>query len=89
MGDFGDRLGAALGRATGSLWAWVAAVAVIVVGIYGNWFWTDAIATAATFVMVFVLQRGANANTAALHTKLDEIVRCLPEASDDVRGIEP
>ena len=89
MGDVGDRLGAVLSRVTGSLWAWVAACAVIVVGIYGTWFWAGAIATAATFLMVFVLQRGANANTAALHTKLDEIVRCLPEASDDVRGIEP
>jgi low affinity Fe/Cu permease len=38
--------------------------------------------------MVFVLQNTQNRDSAALHLKLDEIVRVEPEARDDVRGVE-
>lgn len=38
--------------------------------------------------MVFVLQNTQNRDSAALHVKLDEIVRAEPEARDDVRGVE-
>lgn len=37
--------------------------------------------------MVFVLQNTQNRDSAALHVKLDEIVRAEPEA-DDVRSVE-
>jgi len=38
--------------------------------------------------MVFVLQNTQNRDSAALHLKLDEIVRALEGARDDVRGVE-
>lgn len=44
--------------------------------------------SAATLLMVFVLQNTQNRDSAALHLKLDEIVRVDPEARDDVQGVE-
>jgi low affinity Fe/Cu permease len=44
--------------------------------------------SAATLLMVFVLQNTQNRDSAALHLKLDEIVRVEPEARDDVQGVE-
>jgi low affinity Fe/Cu permease len=38
--------------------------------------------------MVFVLQNTQNRDSAALHLKLDEVVRVQPEARDEVQGIE-
>jgi low affinity Fe/Cu permease len=37
---------------------------------------------------VFILQNTQNRDSAALHLKLDEMVRVEPEARDDVRGVE-
>lgn len=44
--------------------------------------------TVITFLMVFVIQHTQNADTKALHAKLDEVLRALPEADDRLRGIE-
>jgi low affinity Fe/Cu permease len=41
-----------------------------------------------TLLMVFILQNTQNRDSAALHLKLDEMVRAEPEARDDVRGVE-
>lgn len=41
-----------------------------------------------TLLMVFVLQNTQNRDSAALHLKLDEVVRPQPEARDAVRGVE-
>ena len=39
-----------------------------------------------TLLMVFILQNTQNRDSAALHLKLDEMVRAEPEARDDVRA---
>lgn len=39
-------------------------------------------------LMVFILQNTQNRDSAALHLKLDEVVRVDPEARDDIRGVE-
>ncbi len=44
--------------------------------------------TIVTFIFVFVLQHTQNVNEAALQAKLDEIIRCLPDADDALREIE-
>ena len=41
-----------------------------------------------TLLMVFILQNTQNRDSAALHLKLDEMVRAEPAARDDVRGVE-
>lgn len=49
--------------------------------------WLDAV-SAATFWMLFSLQCSQNADTRALHAKLDEIIKAEPGANNAVRGIE-
>jgi low affinity Fe/Cu permease len=44
--------------------------------------------TIVTFLMVFLIQSSQNSDTAALHLKMDEILRAIPEADDTYRGIE-
>jgi low affinity Fe/Cu permease len=44
--------------------------------------------TALTFLMVFLIQRAQNADTRALHLKLDELVRAVEGARNEVAGIE-
>jgi len=85
-----DKAASIVARATGSAWAFVVALTIVFGGwALDRWDIVDAIATAATFIMMFGLQRSANTNSEAVHKKLDEIVRAEPEADDSVRGIEP
>jgi len=41
-----------------------------------------------TLLVVLVLQNTENRHSAALHVKLDEVVRADPKARDDLRGVE-
>ena len=44
--------------------------------------------TVLTFLMVFIIQNTMNRESAALHLKLDELIKVTAEAHDDVRGAE-
>jgi low affinity Fe/Cu permease len=44
--------------------------------------------TIITFLMVFLIQNTQNRDTQAIQTKLDELLRAIPQARDDLRGIE-
>lgn len=44
--------------------------------------------TISTFLMVFVLQHSQNSDTKAIQQKLDELIHALPEAHNEVAGIE-
>jgi low affinity Fe/Cu permease len=74
---------------TGSHWAFLIAAFLVVVSLaaYGVE-QTNIAISIVTLLMVFVLQNTQNRDSAALHVKLDEIVRAEPEARDDVRGVE-
>ena len=48
----------------------------------------NTVTTVITFLMVFLLQHSQNKDTKAIQKKLDEIVHALPEASNQVIGIE-
>ena len=50
--------------------------------------WLNSPTTAVTFLTVFLIQRAQNADTKALHVKLDELVRALEGARNEVAGIE-
>jgi low affinity Fe/Cu permease len=50
-----------------------------------NW---HAVATLITWVMTLVIQRAELRDTQALHAKLDELLRALPEARTDMSGID-
>ena len=76
-----DRIANAVAKATGHPLAWLVALAIVFGGWAADrWAEVDAICTAATFVMVFFLQRGANCHAEAMQRKLDEVVRGEPGA---------
>jgi low affinity Fe/Cu permease len=76
-------------RWTGSHWAFLVAAMTVVVSLaaFGIEL-TNVAISIVTLLMVFVLQNTQNRDSAALHLKLDEIVRAVEGARDDVRGVE-
>jgi low affinity Fe/Cu permease len=74
---------------TGSHWAFTIVGVLVVISLVATSVETTNISISiVTLLMVFVLQNTQNRDSAALHLKLDEIVRVGPEARDDVRGVE-
>jgi low affinity Fe/Cu permease len=76
-------------RLTGNHWAFLVAAGLVAgsLGIFGIAVTNIAISIA-TLLIVMLLQNTQNRDTAALHLKLDEMVRAEPEARDHVRGVE-
>lgn len=81
----------------GSAWAFVVAVLVIVVwGVTGPTFhysdtWQLIIntgTTIVTFLMVFIIQNTQNRDAKAVHLKLDEIIRALKGARNELVDLE-
>ena len=78
-----------IARWTGSHWALaVAAFLVVVSLLVTDIEITNLAISVMTLLMVFVLQNTQNRDSAALHLKLDEMVRAEPEARDEIRGVE-
>src|SRR4051812_7856045 len=82
---------------TGSSWAFLSAVAIIVLwAISGPIFgfsevWQLVINTGTTiitFLMVFLIQNTQNRDAKALHVKLDEIIHVIGAANDEVIDVE-
>jgi len=81
----------------GSAWAFVAAVLIIAVwGLTGPTFhfsdtWQLIIntgTTIVTFLMVFLIQNTQNRDAKAMHLKLDEIIRALKAARNELVDLE-
>jgi len=81
----------------GSAWAFVAAVLIIVIwGVTGPTFhfsdtWQLIIntgTTIVTFLMVFLIQNTQNRDAKAVHLKLDEIIRALKGARNELVDLE-
>ena len=76
-------------RWTGSHWAFIVVAVLVVVGLLTREVEeTNLAISIVTLLMVFVLQNTQNRDSAALHLKLDEVVRAEPEARDEIRGAE-
>jgi low affinity Fe/Cu permease len=74
---------------TGSQWAFMVAAIVVLVGlVVTDIETTNLLISIVTLLMVLVLQNTQNRHSAALHLKLDEVVRAEPEARDELRGVE-
>lgn len=74
---------------TGSHWAFIVVAVVVIVGLLTTEIEeTNLAISIVTLLMVFVLQNTQNRDSAALHLKLDEVVRAEPEARDEIRGAE-
>src|SRR5688572_20998044 len=83
--------------AVGSPWAFLVALTVVIVwAITGPLFgfsdtWQLVIntgTTIVTFLMVFLIQHTQNRDAKALHIKLDELIRAVEEARNDVIDVE-
>ena len=81
----------------GSPWAFAAAILIIVVwGVTGPTFhysdtWQLIIntgTTIVTFLMVFLIQNTQNRDAKAMHLKLDEIIRALKKARNEMVDLE-
>jgi low affinity Fe/Cu permease len=95
--DSFDRFASTFARLTGHAGAFAAAVALVLVwAISGPVFgfsdtWQLVIntgTTVLTFLMVFVIQNSLNRDSAALHVKLDELIRVTNEARNALMGSE-
>jgi low affinity Fe/Cu permease len=84
-------------RATGSEWVFAAACAAVVAwlllgpvfGFSDTWQLTiNTLTTIVTFLMVFVIQNTQTRDIEALHIKVDELVRAVPQAANGVIGLE-
>jgi low affinity Fe/Cu permease len=92
-----DRFSTALARATGRPWALALAVAIVVVwAVSGPFFgfsdgWQLTIntgTTIVTFLMCFAIQATQNRDGAAIQVKLDELIRAVDKARNDLIGLE-
>lgn len=95
--SFFDLFSKKVTKATGSPWAFFAALSVVVVwGILGPVFgfsdtWQLVINTGTTiitFLMVFVIQQSQNKDTVALHLKLNELIASSERSSNRLVDIE-
>ncbi len=89
MNDLFRRLSSKVSRATGSVWASITAVSIVVCWILvgplfdysGMWqLFINTMTTIITFLMVFLIQNTQNRDTRAVHLKLDELIRAVKGA---------
>lgn len=97
MSQWFHRFAGKVAHLTGSWVSFVLAIVIIVVWIVSGPFfgfsevWQLAVntgTTIVTFVMVFIIQHTQNVNEIAMHKKLDELIRGIPSANNDMIGIE-
>ena len=96
-GGWAERMSCRVTKWTGSSWAFVLAVGVILVwGVTGPLFrfsdtWQLVINTSTTivtFLMVFLIQRTQNKDSMAIQLKLNELVAAMPGASNRLISVE-
>lgn len=89
MNDLFRRVSSKVSRATGSVWASLTAVSIVIGWILvgplfdfsSTWqLFINTMTTIVTFLMVFLIQNTQNRDTRAVHLKLDELIRAVKGA---------
>lgn len=97
LSKFFDTFSNKVTRLTGTPWAFIIALAVVIVwGVSGPLFhfsdtWQLVIntgTTIVTFLMVFVIQQSQNKDTLAVHLKLNELIAATEKASNRLIDVE-
>jgi low affinity Fe/Cu permease len=97
MNEFFHRIAHAVSEATGAPWAFITAFSIIAVwALTGPIFqfsdtWQLVIntgTTIVTFLMVFLIQNTQNRDSAAVHLKLDELIRTVAGAHNALMDLE-
>lgn len=97
MGDAFHRFSVAAAAAVGSSWAFLLAVAVVVIwAVTGPLFdysdtWQLLIntgTTVVTFLMVFIIQNSQNRDSRVVTLKLDELLRAVEGARTELMGLD-
>ena len=97
MNKWFTRFSGQVAQITGSSWAFLAAVALIVVwlvtgplfGFSDTWqLVINTGTTIVTFLMVFLIQNTQNRDAKALHLKLDEIIHVISKARNELIEVE-
>ena len=97
MTYFFDRIAERIASWAGRPWAFVIALAIIIVwAVTGPIFrWSDTWqlvintgTTIVTFLMVFLIQNAQNRDASAIQCKLDELIRAVSHARNQFIGIE-
>ena len=88
---------AGVSAASGSFWTFVGSCALILLWLVSGPFYhysdtwqlvANTVTTLITFLMVFVIQNTQNRDTRAINLKLDEIIRSIHEAHNEMIDIE-
>jgi low affinity Fe/Cu permease len=97
FGDWFTRFAKGCSLAAGKSWAFTLAIAAVVIwALLGPRYhysdtWQLVINTATTiitFIMVFLIQNTQNRDSRAIHLKLDEIIRSIHEAHNELIDVE-
>lgn len=97
MQSFFGRIASHVSKATGSAYAFVVAILLILVWMvtgpvfnYSNTWQLviNTLTTIVTFLMVFMIQNTQNRDTKAVHIKLDELIRAEKGARNEFTAIE-
>ena len=97
MPDIFSKFASKVSKISGSRYTFMSAVLLIagwlVSGFYYNWsdsnsLFINTITTIITFLMVFLIQNTQNRDTEALQVKLDEIIRSIEGARNQVLDLE-
>lgn len=97
MGEFFSRFARGVAGMTGHPATFTLAVVAVVVwaafgpatGYSENWqLWINTSTTILTFLMVFLLQNAQARDTRALHIKMDELIRAMHGARNDLIDVE-